>query len=50
MPGPRTLKGIYTLDGDTLKICLTEKGDRPKEFKLDADSKAALMTLKRDKK
>jgi uncharacterized protein (TIGR03067 family) len=49
MPGPRTLKGIYTLDGDTLKICLTEKGDRPKEFKVDADRKAALMTLKRDK-
>src|SRR5262245_24584578 len=44
------VKGIYALDGDTLKICAAEKGDRPKEFKPDAASQAAVLTLKRDKK
>ena len=24
--------GIYQFDGDTLKVCYTEKGERPKEF------------------
>ena len=29
----RTLVGIYEFDGDTLKICFTDKGgERPKEF------------------
>jgi uncharacterized protein (TIGR03067 family) len=50
LDGGKTLKGIYSLDGDTLKICVAEKGDRPKEFKADAETKAAVMTFKRDKK
>jgi uncharacterized protein (TIGR03067 family) len=48
---PKGMKGIYTLDGDTLTMCVVAKGDpRPKEFKADADTKAVIMTLKRDKK
>src|SRR5262245_72416 len=45
----KTLKGIYTLEGDTLKMCVSEKGVRPKEFKPDAESKTGVMTLKREK-
>jgi uncharacterized protein (TIGR03067 family) len=46
-----TALGIYSLDGDTLKICLgTTKDERPKEFKSDKDTKAILIELKKAKK
>ena len=46
----KTLKGIYQLEGDTLKICISEKGNRPKEFKTDAATETGLVVLRRDKK
>jgi uncharacterized protein (TIGR03067 family) len=47
----RTVHGIYELDGDTLKICHSEKDDGPlpKEFSGKKDSKQALMVFKRAK-
>jgi uncharacterized protein (TIGR03067 family) len=45
-----TARGIYLLEGDTLKFCASEPGfDRPKEFKPEAASKTGVMTLKKDK-
>jgi uncharacterized protein (TIGR03067 family) len=46
----RAVKGIYVFEGETLKICSADKGDRPKEFKPDAPSRTSVLTLKRDKK
>jgi uncharacterized protein (TIGR03067 family) len=47
----RTMKGIYALDGDELKICMpvgsTDK-DRPKEF--TSKEGFGILTLKREKK
>jgi uncharacterized protein (TIGR03067 family) len=44
-------KGIYQLDGDTLKVAHGELGDpRPTEFASKADSKVTLVVLKREKK
>jgi uncharacterized protein (TIGR03067 family) len=44
-----TMRGIYTLEGDTIKVCMTHKGDvRPAEFKGGKD--LAVMTMKREKK
>jgi len=43
-----TLKGIYQLDGDDLKICFGQQ--RPKEFPGKVDSGTVLYVLKRDKK
>jgi uncharacterized protein (TIGR03067 family) len=43
-----TLKGIYQLDGDELKICFGQQ--RPKEFPTKVDSGTMLYVLKRDKK
>jgi uncharacterized protein (TIGR03067 family) len=44
-------KGIYEIEGDTLKICLVLSSDddskRPKEFKTDEDSNTALFTWER---
>src|SRR6185369_4173882 len=58
----KTMKGIYQLEGDTLKLCLTlvETDSRPTEFKsLPGDAPAGgfgppkgatiLVTLKREK-
>jgi uncharacterized protein (TIGR03067 family) len=47
----KTLLGIYELDGDTLKICLSEQSKvRPTEFKPDKDTKTGVVILKREKK
>jgi uncharacterized protein (TIGR03067 family) len=45
------VKGIYELDGDTLKICLNQgdDGTRPTEFKPDAKKFTFILTLKRVK-
>ncbi len=46
-----TVKGIYEIKGDTLRICGTAKGDpRPTEFKTGADSPALILTFSREKK
>jgi uncharacterized protein (TIGR03067 family) len=43
-------EGIYSLEGDTLKICGSEPGKpRPKEFATKADSGQTLMVMKREK-
>jgi uncharacterized protein (TIGR03067 family) len=43
----RRLLGIYELSGDNLKLCWTEKGERPKEFKGGASR--TLIVLQRRK-
>jgi uncharacterized protein (TIGR03067 family) len=47
-----TIKGIFSMDGDTLKICLAEAPavDRPKEFKVMKGEKFVYMELLRKKK
>jgi uncharacterized protein (TIGR03067 family) len=42
-------KGIYSLDKDALKLCLSLEGERPKEFKTKAGDKTNLFVLKRQK-
>ena len=46
--------GIYSVDGDMLKICFSKDGDmekhRPTEFVAKKDSGLVLMVLKREKK
>jgi uncharacterized protein (TIGR03067 family) len=43
-----TMLGIYSLKGDTLKVCVDPEGnDRPKEFKTTADSGFHLAVYKR---
>jgi len=43
------VKGIYLLDGDTLKLCARGKpgGDRPTEFKSEGGSSIGLVVFKR---
>lgn len=46
----KTMQGIYELDGDTLKICLSQPdGDRPKEFASTAGSGRLNVVYKRQK-
>jgi uncharacterized protein (TIGR03067 family) len=49
MPNDKLAKGIYLLDGDTLKVCVSEQegDDRPTEFESKEGSKILLMELKR---
>lgn len=47
------VKGIYALEGDTLKICMTDgpdKESRPTEFSAKKGSRYLLVVLKRLKK
>lgn len=45
----KAAKGIYSLDGDSLKLCLSLAGQRPKEFKTASGDKTNLLVLKRQK-
>jgi hypothetical protein len=47
----KVMKGIYSIDGDDLKVCWTEDPDkdRPKEFESKEGSGLRLATLKREK-
>jgi uncharacterized protein (TIGR03067 family) len=45
-----TLKGIYDLNGDELKLCIAKPGrDRPTEFTSKENTGVILIELKRDK-
>jgi uncharacterized protein (TIGR03067 family) len=44
------VNGIYSLDGDKLKICLISKGAAPTEFKIASDSEGIILELKREKR
>jgi uncharacterized protein (TIGR03067 family) len=48
--GAGGIKGIYRLDGDTLTVCYTLRGDRPTKVESPAGSQIQMMTLKRIKK
>jgi RNA polymerase sigma-70 factor (ECF subfamily) len=44
----KTLLGIYSLEGDNLKLCLSSKeGERPTEFKSEKETQTILVELKR---
>ena len=43
-------QGIYSLVGDTLKICMSYSTNRPADFETRADSKRHLLVLKREKR
>jgi uncharacterized protein (TIGR03067 family) len=45
----KEIAGIYRLDGDELKICISAGGDRPTEFASRDGAKTALLVLKRKK-
>jgi uncharacterized protein (TIGR03067 family) len=47
----KTTMGIYSLDGDTLKLCVGNKEakDRPTEFKPGGDADLMVFSLKRAK-
>ncbi len=45
-----TARGIYELDGDTLKLCVSEKGkERPAEFATKTGTDRVLFVLRREK-
>jgi uncharacterized protein (TIGR03067 family) len=48
--GEKAIKGIYKIDGDTMQMCLSIDGERPKAFASPAGSQSILITLKRVKK
>lgn len=44
-----TMKAIYALEGDNLKICVGKADERPKEFTAKAKSGQGMYVLKREK-
>jgi uncharacterized protein (TIGR03067 family) len=46
----KTMKAIYMIDGDTLKIAMGFGDDRPTEFTTKKDTFVGLIVFKRDKK
>lgn len=50
LPDGRTIKGIYEIDGDTLRSCVAGPGkDRPTEFSAKEGTKQTLRVFKRVK-
>jgi uncharacterized protein (TIGR03067 family) len=46
----KTIRGIYELDGDTLRTCVSPPGEeRPSEFAAKADTDFMLFVYKRAK-
>lgn len=45
-----TMQGIYELDGDTLKVCLSREGERPTKFESAEGSRTMVIVFKREKK
>jgi uncharacterized protein (TIGR03067 family) len=48
-PPDLVVRGIIEIDGDTMKLCFTKEGERPTEFKGDAEKRTLLITFKRVK-
>jgi uncharacterized protein (TIGR03067 family) len=49
--GEKPLVGIYDLDGDNLKLCMSQPGgDRPKEFAAKEGAGTMLLVLRRAKR
>jgi RNA polymerase sigma factor (sigma-70 family) len=48
--GLRTLRGIYSLEGDSLRICLGDSGSRepPRAFAMRPDGRQLLLALRRE--
>jgi hypothetical protein len=47
--GDKKLSGIYSLEGDELKICAGRGDDRPTDFATEPGAKVLLLVLKREK-
>jgi uncharacterized protein (TIGR03067 family) len=48
-PPDLVVKGIVDVDGDVLKLCFAREGERPTEFKGDAEKGVMFIILKRVK-